>query len=262
MSLGRGAALGLCCAALGAAGWAAVSVATEMRLGFLAIIVGGLAGFGVGLGNRSRGGAEAGFLAAVLACLAILGSRYAVMHMGVREFIRVGSEVTPDVAVQEVAAQVYEEFEQSGVEFDPSMDEDEYPPVVLDEAQRRWKALSRDEQESFMQALRVHYSSQGEQRAGLLTIIAVVVDFGLFGFVWLGLGAATAYRIGCARGEGDGAGVDPDDAKLGGGGFWARATPTGDPMALIQKQMMTEAASAGAAASTPQSEGLAGRSAA
>lgn len=261
MSLGRGAALGLVCAALGAAGWAAVSVATEMRLGFLAIVVGGLAGFGVGLGNRARGGAGAGFLAAVLACVAILGSRYAVMHMGVRELIRAGSEVTPDVAVQEVAAQVYQEFEESGMELDASFYEiDGYPPVVLDEAERRWSALTRDEQQSYMHALQVHYSNQGEQHAGLITVLAVVVDFGLFGFVWVGLGAITAYRIGCAKGEGSSAGwVDPDDAQMGGGGFWARATPTGDPTALIQKQMMAEAA---AAAAPGQAEGLADRSAA
>jgi hypothetical protein len=245
--LGRGAFLSLVCAAIGAAGWAAISVATEMRLGFLAILVGGLAGFGMAMGNKGRGGAGAGFIAGVVACLAILGSRFAVMHMGVREFIRAGSAVTPEVAVLEVAAQVAEEFEAQGIEYDDSLYEDGYPEVVLDEAQRRWDALAPDEQESYMQALRVHYATEGNQVAGLITVIATVVDFGLFGFVWVALGAGTAYRIGCAKGEGaQGAGAESEES----GAFWARtaAGPKGDddapadPLAALGAGMRAEMA--------------------
>ncbi len=244
--LGRGAFLSLVCAAIGAAGWAAISVATEMRVGFLAILVGGLAGFGMAMGNKGRGGAGAGFIAGLVACLAILGSRFAVMHMGVREFIRAGSAVTPEVAVLEVAAQVAEEFEAQGIEYDDAMYEEGYPEVVLDEAQRRWDALAPEEQESYMQALRVHYATEGNQVAGLITVIATVVDFGLFGFVWVALGAGTAFRIGCTKGDGvEGAGAERGES----GAYWARTAASqkdddasADPLAALGAGMRAEIA--------------------
>src|SRR5688572_3465023 len=127
MSLARGAAFSLGCAALGAAGWAAVCMATDMRLGFLAILVGGLAGFGMGLGNKARGGVGAGFLAGCVAALAIMGSRYGAIHFGVQNYLKEEAEMTPEKAVEAVGSEVEEDFMARGGEFE---EEDEYYDAV------------------------------------------------------------------------------------------------------------------------------------
>lgn len=236
----RGAFFGLFFAAIGAAGWAAVSMATDMRLGFLAIAVGGLAGFGMGVGNKARGGLGAGFLTAIVAALAILASRYAVMHLSVQAFLNDGAQVTPEEAVYSVAEDVQAELLADGVEL-PESEDDEYAPFVMEEAQSRWDALSPTQQQEYMAALGKHYAEQGERVAGFVTFIAFLVDFGLFGFVWLGLGVATAYQIGATAGQ-----TDPATQAISGEadgateGFWARAAPSTDPNAVMEQRMQAE----------------------
>lgn len=250
MSLGRGFFGSLLGAAAGGAGWAAISLATDLRLGFLAIVVGGLAGFGMGMGTKARGGMGAGVLAAIAAAFGILGSRYAVNHFGVQAMLRDGSAVTDDIAVMEVASDIYSEWSASGYSMEGGSDS-EYPPAVMDEANRRWARLTPDQQRQYTAALAVHYAKQGQDYAGTMTAIAFLIDFGLFGFMWVGFGVATAFKIGCTRGDGSAAGAAGAEEPTA--AFWARTASTRkeaedddapvDPLAALGAGMRAELAS-------------------
>jgi hypothetical protein len=218
-------------------------VATDLRLGFLAILVGGLAGFGMGLGTKARGGVGAGFLAGCVAALAIMGSRYGAIHFGVQNYLREQAEVTPEEAVDAVGDEVIEEFMARGVEFE---DEDEYYDAVALEAQRRWDALSPEQQQEYMAALSKHYAEEsgGQEFAGVATVVMFLVDFGLFGFIWVMLGVGTAYQIGATKGptenaqaaEGQQQVLSTSDGE--GGGFWARMGPPSETAPVHAAQRM------------------------
>lgn len=250
MSLGRGFFGGLMGAAAGGAGWAAISMATDMRLGFLAIAVGGLAGFGMGVGNKARGGIGAGVLAALAAAVGILGSRYVVTHFGVQALLRGGAGVTEDIAVTEVASDIYTEWTGAGYELEFEAD-DEYPAAVVEEAKRRWSRLTPEEQSAYLVALAAHYHEQGQEFAGTMTAIAFLIDFGLFGFMWVGFGVATAFKIGCTRGDGSASGAAGGEEPTA--AFWARTASTkkeaaddelpADPLAALGAGMRAELAS-------------------
>jgi hypothetical protein len=69
---------GLGGAALGAAGWAAVAIATDYEIGFIAVAVGYLAGLGVKLGARGKRGGGLPHVAAAAAVLGLLLAKYFV----------------------------------------------------------------------------------------------------------------------------------------------------------------------------------------
>lgn len=226
MSLGRGFFGSLVGAAAGGGAWAALSLATDLRMGIAALAVGALAGFGMSLGTEGRGGGSAGFLAGLAAALGILGSRYAVNHFGVQRLIAAGSMVTPETAVNEVAGDIYADWLAAGYRLEGNGEE--YPVAVMDEARRRWGRLTPEQQQQYMTALSAHYASQGQQSAGAFTAIAFLVDLGLFGFAWLGLGVATAVKIGMARGRADGEALSADEVEGPSGAFWARTAARAD----------------------------------
>ncbi len=62
---------------MGAAVWVGVAHTTGYELTILAVVVGGSAGFGMGLGVKGRGGAPAGVLAAAAAVVCIVGAKLA-----------------------------------------------------------------------------------------------------------------------------------------------------------------------------------------
>lgn len=250
MSLGRGFFGSLVGAAAGGGAWAALSLATDMRMGIVAIVVGALAGFGMSLGTEGRGGGSAGLLAGIAAALGILGSRYAVNHFGVQRMIAAGSTVTPETAVNEVAGDIYADWLAAGYRLESNGEE--YPAAVMDEARRRWGRLTPEQQQQYMTALSAHYASQGQQSAGAFTAIAFLVDLGLFGFAWLGLGVATAVKIGMTRGQPDADAGLADEPEGPSGAFWARtaAKPESDdgqavrdPLAALGAGLRAEIAS-------------------
>lgn len=197
MQLARGAALSLGCAIAGAAVWGAISVATDMRLGLLAIVVGGLAGFGMGYGNRGRGGVAAGVLAACITLVAVVASRGVVTHIAAAKYVRENAMTAREAVVEEFAAEVYAEMESSGVEMTET--EEGYPPEVMVRAQRRWDALPTDEQLHRLSAAEEELRQGGQVATGVLTVIGLLFDFGLFGFVFVILAMTTAYQCGAKR---------------------------------------------------------------
>jgi hypothetical protein len=70
------AAGGLVGALVGAAVWAGVAIATNYEVGYVAVLVGFLAGLGVNIGARRQRGALLQYLAAGLAVVGLLAAKY------------------------------------------------------------------------------------------------------------------------------------------------------------------------------------------
>ena len=69
-------AAGLAGALIGAAVWAGIAVAAQFEVGYVAVLVGFLAGFGVKLGARTARGPALQVLAAGLAVIGLLAAKY------------------------------------------------------------------------------------------------------------------------------------------------------------------------------------------
>lgn len=197
MSMARGAAYSFACAAAGSAVWAGISIAADMRLGLLGIIVGGLAGFGMGMGSRGRGGVGAGLSAAAIALVTILLSHGFVANHAAARMVEEHRVSAEEFALNNIAMDVQSEMEESGAELTES--EDEFPPEVMTRAHRRWNALSEDERQQRLDEADQMQRAGSAVATGALTVVTFLVDLGLFGFVFVGLGMVTAYKIGASR---------------------------------------------------------------
>jgi hypothetical protein len=190
MSIGRGMLTGAAMGALAAALWAGASYMTGMRLGFLDIGVGAATGLGMAAGMKNRGGVVPGLVAALIAVVAIMGSRFSVINLHVRDMASAVEPYTADDAV--------EEFAMEAAMRDPQAwegpDESHYRA-----AREQWGAMSQGEQASHVASRQAeHAQFEGAMTLGA-SIIGTIIDFGLFGFVWVGLGAAGAWRLGSRR---------------------------------------------------------------
>lgn len=197
MSLARGTAFSFGCALVGTAAWAGISLATDMRLGLLAIVVGGLAGFGMAMGCRGKGGVGAGVLAACMCLVAVFLGRGVVSGVNSARWVAENAPQAEQVCIHEIANQVYDEFEAAGKPMTES--DDEFPPEVMATAQRQWNALPTEEQQLRLNAAHDELETGKSAATGVLTVVMLVVDFGLFGFVFLALAMATAYKGGSVR---------------------------------------------------------------
>ena len=89
------AAGGLVGALVGAAVWAGVAIATNFEVGYIAVLVGFLAGLGVKLGARTQRGALLQYLAAALAVVGLLAAKYMLFAWAVVKF---GQEKGVDIS--------------------------------------------------------------------------------------------------------------------------------------------------------------------
>jgi hypothetical protein len=80
------AAGGLAGALVGAAVWAAVAIATNFEVGYIAVLVGFLAGLGVKMGARTQRGALLQYLAAGLAVVGLLAAKYIIFAYAMVKF--------------------------------------------------------------------------------------------------------------------------------------------------------------------------------
>ena len=198
MLLLRGAFFGLVCGAIGAAMWAAVAYFTGYELGLLAIVVGGLCGFGMGMGNAGRGGAGAGLVAAFVTFLAIMGGKFAVVQVMLDDFLQSEAVVFDEEAsLDAIAGQVYQEFDASGQ--DMGEEGDEWPSAVWSETCARWQAMSGAEREQFTADLQRQYQTDMAAARPVIGVVAFLFSFGLMDLVFFGLALSTAFKIGATN---------------------------------------------------------------
>lgn len=199
MNLLRGFGVGLVLAGIGAAIWAGISIATEWRIGLLAIMVGAMAGFGMAAGSQKRGGVAAGMLAMTAALIAIIGSRAVVANVMAGRMVEEHGVSVEEAAIQLVAEEVYEDWIEEGRGLSES--EDGYSPELMAAAQKRWERFADDERQIRLLEAERELEVGRRVATGALTVVALLVDFGLFGFVFVGLGMATAYKAGSQGGD-------------------------------------------------------------
>jgi hypothetical protein len=130
--------------AIGAGIWAGVAYGTGYESGWIAVAIGALAGTGVRMGSSLTGGQAAGLVAAVLAGLSILGGKYFALQLVA------GEALSPQMFATASIANVISA--ERGSVMPPNLEEaqtlaDFYPPDVWAEAERRYSALSAQEQE-------------------------------------------------------------------------------------------------------------------
>jgi hypothetical protein len=86
---------GLAGALVGAAVWAGIAIATNLEVGYVAVLVGFLAGFGVKMGARTQRGLLLQCLAAGLAVVGLLAAKYMLFAYTV---VKLGHEQGVDIS--------------------------------------------------------------------------------------------------------------------------------------------------------------------
>lgn len=186
MSMGKGLAFAGIGAVVVAVIWVVLIRVTDWSLWIVAPAIGGAAGYGMMRGTKMKGGAAAGVWAAAVTVAGIFAARYTVVSWMTEDFLAVDEEE----AVEHLAWQIAEEWEQEETEC---WDEDgELLPSVYAEAGERWEGMDADER----QALTAELEGDSELAAGVLTPIALLFDFGIFGTICTVLAAGTAFKTG------------------------------------------------------------------
>ena len=196
---------------LGALIWAGISYATNYEIGWIAWGMGFVVGVCVRMAAGEQEGATPGGIAAALALGSVLLGKYLAVHMmmvGLTAKLE-APNITADDVKLEIAYDVFAEREQAGkpVAMPPGKTSDDLetladvPPEVRGEADKRWNALTAEEQNQRIATSKENYvmirdmfinSSRGE---------AFTSSFGAFDLLWFGLAAYTAFRIGSGGGN-------------------------------------------------------------
>lgn len=238
MNIVRGLLFSALAAAAGAGLWVGIYAATGYSIGITAIIIGGLAGFGMGTGCAGRGGVPAGVLAAIITLVAVLGARMGVAHMYAAETVAEHAAITEEDAVLALAPDIYARFADDGVDMSEPDDDQEYPPEVLAAAARRWRLMGDFEREDFLTQLAAQRSQEAAVATSVLTGLSFIFGFGIMGLVCLGLAMSTAFKIASSSpapkqpAEGDmtvdavGPSTGPSTGQFG---AFARLGPPADP---------------------------------
>ncbi|MEM1445661.1 MAG: hypothetical protein AAGF84_06365 [Planctomycetota bacterium] len=212
---------------IGAAVWAGLIVFADIEIGWIAIGVGALVGFGVALG--SRGGSPAtGMVAALIAVLSIVGGKYAAVSVLINSH---GSELVSeemfadDVFVTSyVADDVLMEMGTEGMaledlewpataDFENPDGPEDYPADVWAEADRRWSAMSAEDQTAYRNEKQAMAEAGFAAMRGDLQYEAFKSMFGGLDLLFLGLAIFMAYKLGIAKIG------DRDDTPIGSTGF-------------------------------------------
>ncbi len=199
---------------LGVVAWVSVGYLLYLQIGWIAIGMGFMVGFGVRVAAGEDDGIAPGITAAVITIVAILLSKFlvAVLLAGVVADQLAG--VVRDVemlAVQQVADKIVDERINAGEEIDwpennlplfGRVDGDvsrDYPPEIWEEAQLRFEDLPDDEQKALREAAKKDIEQGDDNNAELAGSIVghiFVLSFSILDFLWIPLAAFTAFQLG------------------------------------------------------------------
>ncbi len=195
MSLVNGTLGALLGAAVGAAVWTGISWLTGWNLGILAPIVGGAAGFGMGMGNQGRGGATAGIIAAALTIAGVLASRCMLSELEYSDFADEMATISEEDAQDRLAWEVMDRMISNGETLSESDDDESFPPEVESQAAQLWDQMDDQERAEFIAAMTDESRAMTDDAAGVGTFIFFLLNMGLFGWIFTALAAGTAFRI-------------------------------------------------------------------
>jgi hypothetical protein len=191
--------------ALGAAIWAAVTVYANHEVGWVAWGVGGLCGFLVQKFSAPHLGSKVpGVIAAIVAVLAIVGGKYASVHILVERQIPAAIDLSEPTILPGLADEIVKERlakgEQltwpEGMSLQDAARPEDYPKGIWEEAQERWKGKTTDEQAQHKAVVRRNHDEglanfRMMMREGAFKESFSPIDL-LFGF----LAISTAFRLG------------------------------------------------------------------
>jgi len=137
---------------VGALVWAGISYWMNLEVGYVAILIGFLAGLGAKMGSRGLDGPALGVLAAVVAIAGVLGGKYLAVNFALQGAFGYGDTET---TISYIADEVVRSHERAGekIRWPRGVDPDEvwakedYPPEIWREATLRWNGYSPEEQD-------------------------------------------------------------------------------------------------------------------
>lgn len=162
-SLGPGLIAGGIAAVIGTLVWAALGYFGGFELGWIAMGIGAAVGYGVGRYSSGVTGDVRGLIAVVLAVGSILAGKYIYVQLIVdKNYQRAFATISKEsfdlqgawlTYIDSHASQAIEEGRTlrwpEGMTYEDADEEHEYPPEIVAEASKEWKALSPSNQEEF-----------------------------------------------------------------------------------------------------------------
>ena len=208
MNLGKWILGGAIGGFLGAGLWAAIGYFTNSEIGWIAWLVGVLAGVGVrSVAEEDDVGPAPGIVAALLAIAAILLGKFAVVHFlvaGVVANLDLDEFIEPNQFIVAIADGIVDERKErgepiewpDGVEPQAPTEQDQFPPDIWEEATAEWDALGPDTQQELKdQQVQVMREGIADDVKGARNK-AFKESFGGYDILWLLLALATAFKIG------------------------------------------------------------------
>ncbi len=204
--------IGCVCAAigggLGAGLWAFISYQANLEVGWIAWIIGVLAGVGMMAGARAHAGFLTGALAAGIAVLCVAGGKYAAVSVLVDHHLKKVPSArvlaNDEYATAMIARDVVVEFKQSGkkVEWpqgevpDGPTSETEFPAPVWTEAQSRWQKMDAERQSQMKTDLAADIAEKMDEIRAFAKEEIFKASFSLYDILWFFLAVGSAFKIG------------------------------------------------------------------
>ena len=192
---------------VGAAVWAAITYTTNYEIGWIAWGIGFVVGVFVRFAaGEAEEGLAPGLTAAIIAILAVLGGKYAAVHMLVSHELDSVTEIaiTEEDMIVSYADEIINEREAKGQKvvlpggktIEMASSKADYPPAIWKQASAKWNKLSADEK---AKQLEVEQASTNAVMAGMVGSVrqdAFTGSFSPFDALWFFLAAATAFKLG------------------------------------------------------------------
>jgi hypothetical protein len=195
--------------AIGGAVWVAIGYFTHYEVGYVAWAVGGLSGMGVAfMVSENQRDIMTGTLAVAMAVCGILASKYLVVSLLVDQAWggAIGDEVyTPEMHTSDLAATVVDEWTAAGKQInwpaEDAADPDDpgFPPDVMQEARKRYDALTPEQRTEYAAQRREEIAKVMGGMGNQLKDAAFKDSFSPIDLVFFALAAITAFKIGSSR---------------------------------------------------------------
>ena len=192
--LARGVAFAVVGGLIGALAWGVIAYVTGWSFGIVAIVVGLLAGCGMGFGMKGRGSVGTGIASAIIALVCIVGAKFAVAVLESRDWAEEVRDVTEEDAVDAYASEVYDYYATTGQPM--TLTDDEWPPEVLAEAQRLWGETPAHEREEYLAAMVKDADQLAEEGRLGASWVLFALAFGWINLGIMGIAVITAYKAG------------------------------------------------------------------
>lgn len=206
---------------IGAAIWAAIAYFTGFEVGYIAVLVGALAGLGTNLLGQDEG-IVPGIIAAAAAILAVAIGKYAAVDLGINQAMtEIAAETTwgPDDGIAAIADGIIEQREAAGQTinwpepepYDDTYDDtaatddeswdnysiaDDYPEDVWAEAAAGYDRMPHADQQQWIEFAKRNYESNLASFSQDVKGVAFAESFSLFDLLWLALAVGAAFKLG------------------------------------------------------------------